>query len=84
MRLVVRRTRLTDTAQQRLWPTGATTPASPTSTCATVEADHFHRCHAAVELAIRDLKEGALLDHVPSGNFYADSAWLERPRSPTT
>ena len=32
VRLVVRRTRLTGTAQQRLWPTGATTPSSPTST----------------------------------------------------
>ena len=30
-----------------------------------------------VELAIRDLKEGAGLDHVPSGNFHANSAWLQ-------
>ncbi|HEY3842123.1 MAG TPA: transposase [Acidimicrobiales bacterium] len=27
-------------------------------------------------LAIRDLKEGASLEHVPSGNFLANSAWL--------
>jgi hypothetical protein len=33
LRLVVRRTRLTETAQRRLWPTGATTPSSPTSSC---------------------------------------------------
>ena len=37
----------------------------------------FHRHHAVVELAIRDLKEGAGLDHVPSGNFHANSAWLQ-------
>ena len=39
--------------------------------------DAFHRHHAVVELAIRDLKEGAGLDHVPSGNFHANSAWLQ-------
>ena len=41
-----------------------------------VEADQFHREHAVVELAIRDLKEGAGLDHIPSGHFHANSAWL--------
>ena len=38
--------------------------------------DAFHRQHAVVELAIRDLKEGAGLEHVPSGNFHANAAWL--------
>ena len=33
--------------------------------------------HAVVELAIRDLKEGAGLEHVPSGNFHANCAWLQ-------
>ena len=42
-----------------------------------VDVDAFHRHHAVVELAIRDLKEGAGLDHVPSGNFHANSAWLQ-------
>ncbi|MBW3537595.1 MAG: transposase [Actinobacteria bacterium] len=32
---------------------------------------------AAIELAIRDLKEGSRLDHVPSGKFAANSAWLQ-------
>ena len=32
--------------------------------------------HATVELAIKDLKEGAGLEHVPSGNFSANAAWL--------
>jgi hypothetical protein len=42
-----------------------------------VEVDKFHRHHAVVELAIRDLKEGAGLEHVPSGNFHANSVWLQ-------
>jgi len=41
-----------------------------------VALDRFHRAHATVELAIRDLKEGAGLEHVPSGNFSANSVWL--------
>jgi len=31
---------------------------------------------ATVELAIKDLKEGAGMEHVPSGNFHANAAWL--------
>ena len=42
----------------------------------TVAIDAFHRHHAVVELAIRDLKEGAGLGHVPSGHFFANGAWL--------
>jgi hypothetical protein len=42
----------------------------------TVTLDAFHRHHAVVELAIRDLKEGAGLEHVPSGQFFANAAWL--------
>ena len=42
-----------------------------------MDIDRFHRQHAVVELAIRDLKEGAGLEHVPSGNFHANSAWLQ-------
>ncbi len=41
-----------------------------------VDVDAFHREHARVELAIRDLKEGAGLEHIPSGNFSANAAWL--------
>ena len=41
-----------------------------------VDVDAFHRDHACVELAIRDLKEGAGLEHVPSGHFFANAAWL--------
>jgi hypothetical protein len=75
-RLMVRRTRLTDRAQRRLWPdwrhhaflTDLDGPAT--------EVDAFHRGHAEVELAIRDLKEGAGMEHVPSGQIFANGAWL--------
>jgi hypothetical protein len=76
-RLVVRRTRLTDKQQLKLWPDwrhfGFLTDLKGTA----VEVDQFHRQHAVVELAIRDLKQGAGLEHVPSGNFHANSAWLQ-------
>lgn len=76
-RLIVRRTRLVDPRQAKLWPdwrhfgflTDLEGPA--------VEVDAFHRAHASIELAIRDLKEGSGLEHCPSGNFSANSAWLQ-------
>lgn len=39
-----------------------------------IEADH--RRHAEVENAIRDLKYGVGLNHMPSGRFGANAAWL--------
>jgi len=76
-RLVVRRTRLTAAAQQRLWPDWRHHAFLTDLTAPAVEVDRFHRHHAVVELAIRDLKEGAGLEHVPSGNFHANSVWLQ-------
>jgi len=76
-RLVVRRTRLTGHAQQRLWPDWRHHAFLTDLDGTAVEVDKFHRHHAVVELAIRDLKEGAGLEHVPSGNFHANSAWLQ-------
>jgi len=76
-RLVVRRTRLTGRAQQRLWPDWRHHAFLTDLDATVVEVDRFHRHHAVVELAIRDLKEGAGLEHVPSGNFHANSAWLQ-------
>jgi hypothetical protein len=40
----------------------------------TLEADH--RRHAEIENAIRDLKHGLGLNHLPSGRFAANGAWL--------
>ena len=39
-------------------------------------ADAFHREHAVIELAIRDLKNGAGLNHIPSGHYHANAARL--------
>jgi len=75
-RLVVRRTRLTAKKQQPLWPDWRHHAFITDLTNDAVSADAFHRHHAVVELNIRDLKEGAGLEHVPSGHFYANSAWL--------
>ena len=41
----------------------------------TKAADAYHRDHARVELAIRDLKANGLA-HCPSGSFCANAAWL--------
>ena len=76
-RLVVRRTRLTGLAQQRLWPDWRHHAFLTDLDGTTVDVDKFHRHHAVVELAIRDLKEGAGLEHIPSGNFHANSTWLQ-------
>jgi len=75
VRLIIRRTRLVG-SQAALFPdwrhhvfvTNRHQPA--------VTVDREHRHHAVVELAIRDLKEGAGLSHVPSGHFSANGAWL--------
>jgi hypothetical protein len=76
VRLVVRRTRLTDPAQQQLWPDWRHHAFITNLELDAVEADRFHRAHATIELAIRDLKEGAGLEHCPSGRFFANAAWL--------
>ncbi len=75
-RLVVRRTRLTDTAQAALWPDWRHHAFLTDLDGDAVTVDAFHRHHAVVELAIRDLKEGAGLEHCPSGRFFANAAWL--------
>lgn len=77
LRLIVRRTRLTDTRQARLWPDWRPFAFLTDLEGDPVEIDAFHRQHATVELTIRDLKEGAGLEHCPSGNFSANSAWLQ-------
>jgi hypothetical protein len=74
-RLVVRRTRLTG-AQATLWPDWRHFAFLTDLRGSAVELDAFHRQHAVVELDIRDLKEGAGMEHCPSGNFWANGAWL--------
>jgi hypothetical protein len=76
-RLIVRRTRLTDRRQLKLWPNWRHFAFLTDLDGDAISVDAFHREHAVVELDIRDLKEGAGLEHVPSGNFHANSAWLQ-------
>ena len=74
-RLVVRRTRLTG-QQAQLWPDWRHHAFVTDRTGDAVDLDADHRHHAVVELAIRDLKAGAGLNHCPSGVFNANAAWL--------
>ena len=74
-RLIVRRTRLVG-RQATLWPEWRHFAFLTDLGANAVDVDAFHRNHATVELAIRDLKEGAGLEHVPSGRFFANAAWL--------
>ena len=73
-RLVVRRTRIIG-AQAELFDNWRHHAFITDGAGTTIEADVDHRAHAVVELAIRDLKEGAGLDHCPSGRFHANGAW---------
>ena len=74
-RLIVRRTRLVG-RQATLWPEWRHFAFVTDLEGDPVDVDAFHRAHATVELAIKDLKEGAGMEHVPSGNFSANAAWL--------
>ena len=76
LRLIVRRTRLTGRTQAQPWPDWRHHAFITSLDAPVVAADEFHRDHATVELAIRDLKEGAGLEHCPSGHFFANAAWL--------
>jgi Transposase DDE domain group 1 len=42
----------------------------------TLELEADHRRHAEIENAIRDLKYGVALNHLPSGRFAANGVWL--------
>ena len=74
-RLVVRRTRLTG-PQATLWPQWRHFAFLSDLEGTAVELDAFHRRHAVVELCIDDWKEGAGMEHCPSGDFSANAAWM--------
>jgi Transposase DDE domain group 1 len=76
VRLIVRRVKPTPGSQLALFTTydfHAFITDRPGETL-TLEADH--RRHAEIENAIRDLKYGMGLNHLPSGRFAANGAWL--------
>lgn len=74
-RLIVRRTRLVG-PQEKLWPDWRHFAFLTDLEGDAVSLDRFHREHACVELCIDELKEGAGMEHCPSGHFFANAAWL--------
>ena len=76
VRLIVRRVKPTPGSQLALFATyryhGFITDREGETLA--LEADH--RRHAEIENAIRDLKYGVGLNHLPSGRFPANGAWL--------
>ncbi len=74
-RLIVRRTRLVG-PQASLWPNWRHFAFLSDLGGSAVELDAFHRRHAVVELCIDDWKEGAGMEHCPSGDFSANAAWM--------
>ncbi len=75
-RLVVRRTRPTPGSQLALLVDYAYHGFVTDRIGEKVFLDADHRRHAVVESAIRDLKYGVGLNHLPSGRFGANAAWL--------
>ena len=74
-RLIIRRTRLIGD-QAELFPNWRYFGFVTDLLGSAVELDQFHRNRARIELSIKDLKEGAGMEHVPSGKFHANGAWL--------
>jgi hypothetical protein len=73
-RLIIRRTKLHD-PRPTLFPDYRYHAFITNRDGDAIALDVDHRRHAVVELAIRDLKEGSGLEHCPSGEFNANSAW---------
>jgi hypothetical protein len=75
-RLIVRRVRPTPGSQLALFCAYDYHPFITDRAGSTLELEADHRRHAEVEPAICDLKAGAGLQHLPSGRFAANAAWL--------
>jgi hypothetical protein len=76
MRLIVRRVRPTPGSQLALFCDYDYHPFITDRQGSTLELEADHRRHAEVENVIRDLKHGVGLNHLPSGKFAANAAWL--------
>ena len=79
VRLTVRRVKPTPGSQPALFATYSYHAFITDRDGDTLELEAGHRRHAEVENAIRDLKPGAGLNHMPSGRFAANAAWLAVP-----
>ena len=76
MRLIVRRVKPTPGSQLALLVDYAFHAFVTDRVGDTIYLEADHRRHAVVEDAIRDLKYGVGLNHMPSGRFGANTAWL--------
>ena len=75
-RLIVRRVKPTPGSQLALFANYSYHAFITDRHGETLELEADHRRHAEVENAIRDLKYGVGLNHLPSGRFAANAAWL--------
>ena len=94
VRLIVRRVQPTPGSQLALFATYSYHGFITDRDGETLELEADHRRHAEIENAIRDLKYGVGLNHMPSGRFAANGAWpggtgdgpqpgpLDRPHRP--
>ena len=76
MRLIVRRVKPTPGSQLALFATYSYHAFITDRAGELLELEADHRRHAEIENAIRDLKYGVGLNHLPSGRFAANGAWL--------
>ena len=76
VRLIVRRVRPTPGSQLALFASYSYHAFITDREGDTLELEADHRRHAEVENAIRDLKYCVGLNHLPSGRFAANGAWL--------
>ena len=76
VRLIVRRVQPTPGSQLALFATYSYHGFITDRDGDTLELEADHRRHAEIENAIRDLKYGVGLNHLPSGRFAANAAWL--------
>ena len=76
VRLIVRRVKPTPGSQLALFATYSYHGFITDRDGENPELEADHRRHAEVENAIRDLKYGVGLNHMPSGRFAANAAWL--------
>lgn len=76
VRLIVRRTRPSPGSQLALLTNYQYHAFITDRDGTTLELDADHRRHAEIENTIRDLKYGVGLNHLPSGKFAANGAWL--------
>ena len=76
VRLIVRRVKPTPGSQLALFASYSYHGFITDRDGDTLELEADHRLHAEVENAIRDLQYGVGLNHMPSGRFAANAAWL--------